>query len=149
MPLINFRSNSGFTLLESLIVMSVVAIVLLFGIFTLNPLMEWVQKRMFISQLQSDLYHAQSHAINRKERVSIIFSRNDNRYSATGEASGILISRDLKHPVKITGGSLNQLRLHITPEGTINNFGSVNFDLNKQVIVLNFHIGRGRFVVKE
>lgn len=149
MSFLKLRSSDGFTLLESLIVISVVSIVLLFGVFSLNPIMELMQKRMFISQLESDLYYAQSHAINRKERVSIIFSRSDNRYSATGESSGILFNRGLQHSVKISGGSLNQLRLHITPEGTINNFGSVIFDLNNQTIELNFHIGRGRFVVKE
>ncbi|RWR15112.1 competence type IV pilus minor pilin ComGD [Siminovitchia fortis] len=143
------RSNRGFTLLESLIVLTVVSAVLLFGIITVNPAMEWMQKRMFVSQLKADLYHAHSHAINRKERVSVSFSKGDNRYSATGESSGVLFIRDVPHPVKITGGSLSQLRFHITPDGTINHFGVVNFVLDDHPIDLTFHIGRGRFVVKE
>ncbi|GIN96370.1 hypothetical protein J6TS1_22400 [Siminovitchia terrae] len=143
------RSNKGFTLLESLVVLLVVSVVLLFGMITVNPMMEWMQKKMFVSQLRSDLYHAHSHAINRKERVSVSFSRGSSQYSATGDSTGVLFIRDLPPPVKITGGSLKQLRFHITPDGTINNFGIVNFALNDQPIELIFHIGRGRFVVKE
>ncbi len=143
------RSRKGFTLLESLIVLTVVSVVLLLGIITVNPMVDWMKKRMFVSQLQSDLYYAYSHAINRKEKVSISFSRDDNRYSAIGDSSGVLFNRDITHPVKIRGGSLNQLRFHITPDGTINHFGTVNFFLNDQPIDLTIHIGRGRFVVKE
>lgn len=149
MALENLHSNKGFTLLESLIVLSVVSVVLLFGILALNPVMEWMQKRMFVSQLQSDIYQAHSYAINRREKVLFVFSRDDNRYSATGESGGLLFKRDIPPPVKITGGTLNQLWFHITPDGTINHFGYVHFSLNDQVIELSFNIGRGRFVVKE
>lgn len=149
MMLSKIHSKEGFTLIEMLIVLTVVSVVLVFGIFTMKPVMEWMQKRMFISQLQSDLYRAHSYAITRKEKISIVFLQDENRYYAEGESSGILLNRDVQPPVSITGGSLNQLRLHITHDGTINNFGNVDFEVNGQAIELAFHIGRGRFVVKE
>ncbi|MFD1705395.1 competence type IV pilus minor pilin ComGD [Siminovitchia sediminis] len=143
------RSGTGFTLLETLIVLSIVSMVLLFGVITLHPVMGWVQKKMFISQLENDLYHAHAHAMNREDRVIIAFSLSEQQYTAKGESGGLLFARKLHPSVRLTGGTLYRLQLSITPDGTVNHFGNVQFTVHDQPLELAFHIGRGRFIVKE
>lgn len=142
------HSNKGFTIIEMLVVLAVLSAVLFLGIFTFQPIKVWMQKKLFISQLQSDLYHAHSYAINRKERIVLTFPRDNTYYSAVDQSSSVIFIRELSEPIKIAGdGTLT--RFHITPDGTISNFGKVNFLLNKEKIELTVYIGRGRFVVKE
>lgn len=137
--------SRGFTLLELLVVLSVVSVVLSLGTAVLSPLLEWSQKKMFIAQLQSDLFHAHSHAIDKKENVIVTFSKEKNQYEAVAVQGDVLFHRKIK-PATITEGTLS--RFHITPEGNVSNFGKVNFRLNNLKIELTVYIGRGRFSVK-
>lgn len=142
----HIRSVKGFTLLEMLIVLAVVSIMLAVGIAGVKPVMEWVQKQMFITQLESDLYYAHSYAINRKETIVFRFSKEQNVYEA---ASGrkTIIKRKFPDSIKMTGGNLS--RFHITPEGTISYFGTVQFQVNDTAVKLTIYLGRGRFNVKK
>jgi competence protein ComGD len=139
-------NDRGFTLPEMLIVLAVVSIMAAIGVAAVQPALEWTQKRMFISQLESDLYHVQSQAINRKETIVFQFSKEQNQYAAMAGSKTIL-TRELPAPIRMTGGNLS--RFHITPDGTISHFGTVQFQLNGHEMELTIFLGRGRFIVKE
>lgn len=139
------RSLKGFTLLEMLIVLAVISVMLAIGMAGIKPATGWVQKQMFITQLESDLYLAHSYAINRKETIIFRFSKDQNQYEAAS-GSNLIVKRELPANIKMTGGNLT--RFHITPDGTISHFGTVRFQANDSVVELTIYLGRGRFIVK-
>lgn len=140
--------QKGFTMLEMMIVITVLTIILSFSLHTMKSFVETLQKRMFISQLQSDLYYAQSYAINRQEHVVISFSVAKNEYQAiVYNTREPLYRRKIPTPIYLR--EINFLNLTITPEGTVTNFGTVAFALHNQRIKLTIYIGGGRFIVQE
>ncbi|KRG15627.1 competence type IV pilus minor pilin ComGD [Lederbergia galactosidilytica] len=142
------RSNKGFTLLEMLIVLSVLSIVLLFSIFTYQSFSETMQRRLFITQLEADLYYAHAHAINRKVRVQIQFSPSNRQYVVvnTGTKETLL---QRKFPSTIYIQKSNLTSFTINENGNISNFGTINFQQNQHTIKLTFYIGKGRFSIEE
>ncbi len=142
------QSNKGFTLLEIMFVVVVLSVILSIALIQVKPTWDWLQKKMFISQIQSDLYYAHSYAINRKETVVIRISEAKNEYEARASSSNhLLFHRSIPRPIHITQSNLNHF--HLTPQGTISNFGTVQFTSNGQSFKLTFHIGRGRFIVQQ
>ncbi|MBS4176353.1 competence type IV pilus minor pilin ComGD [Lederbergia citrea] len=144
----NGHKENGFTLLEILIVICVMTVLLSFSFFTIKSFSELMQKRAFISQIQSDLYYAHSYALSRRETVTVRFSILSNQYEAiSGHSREIIVQRKIPKPIKLENSNVPSFI--ITPEGNVSNFGTVFFRLNDKRLKLTFFIGRGRFLVQE
>lgn len=144
----NIKSERGFTLLEALIVVAVLTVMLSFSAMMIKPYWEKTQKRIFINQLQADLYYAHSYAVHRNERVDIVFSYANNDYQAILVDTGKpLFKKKIPDPIYLS--EANVYRFRITPDGTISNFGTVIFQAAENKIKLTFFIGRGRFVIDQ
>lgn len=142
------QREQGFTLLELLIVLTVLTIVFSFSVITLGSFADKMKKNLFITQLQSDLYYAHAYAIHQKEPVLVSFSITENMYQANAVGTKkILFQRKL--PPSIYLEKSNLTRFTITSEGTVSNFGTVLFKVHDGSIKLTFYIGRGRFSVQE
>ena len=140
------KLEDGFTMLEVLIVMSVLTVLLSFSVIKLQPIWETMQKKMFITKLQADLYYAHSYAMNRKESVTVSFPRGNNEYQAISSKE-LLFKRQIPSPIILAATNLNSIV--ITAEGNVSNFGSMTFQMNDRKITMTFYIGRGRFLSKE
>ena len=140
--------QDGFTLLEAMVVISVLTVSLSLAVHTFKPLWAKVNKKMFITKLEADLYYAHSYAISRKERVNVTISRLNNEYSAMDAGTGKYLYRR-KLSVSNRIAETNIPRYTITPDGNISPFGTVVFQSGEVQIKLTTHIGRGRFVVSE
>ncbi|MBS4209610.1 competence type IV pilus minor pilin ComGD [Bacillus sp. FJAT-50079] len=144
-----FKRNNrqdGFTLIEMLVVISVLTILLSFSLFSFKHFHDWMQRELFITQLQSDLYYAQAFAINRKESVHVKFLKEENQYEAVAQSGELLLKRKIRTPIYIS--ELSVLSYTITSEGTVSHFGTVTFKHQDHSIQLTFYIGRGRFNVR-
>ncbi|MFK4997675.1 competence type IV pilus minor pilin ComGD [Bacillus sp. N9] len=135
------NQQDGFTLVEMLIVISVLTILLSFSLFSFKHFSDWMQRELFITQLQSDLYYAQAYAINRKESVHVKFLKKENQYEAVAQSGELLLNRKIRAPIYIS--ELSVVRYTITPEGTVSHFGTVTFKHQEHTIQLTFYIGRG------
>ncbi|MDQ0342204.1 competence protein ComGD [Lederbergia wuyishanensis] len=142
------KNQNGFTLLETLIVISVTTIILSFSFFTLKTFATLMQKNMFLNQLQSDLYLAHSYAINREETVTFRFSRISQQYEAVSkDANKAIINKKLPYSIRIEESNLPSF--NITPDGNVSNFGTMLLNVNGKYVKITFYIGRGRFLVEE
>lgn len=86
--------SSGFTLLEVLIVVVIIAI----AAMTVIPMMSSaasVQIRSAANMIGADLEYAKSMAISRGERYSVVFDKNTESYSIRDQNGAIIA-----HPVK-------------------------------------------------
>ncbi len=135
-------------MLEVLIVISVLTVLLSFSVIKLQPIWETMQKKMFITKLQADLYYAHSYAMNRKESVTVSFPIGNNEYQAiSGKSKELLFKRQIPSPIFLAATNLNSIV--ITAEGNVSNFGTMTFQMNDRKFTMTFYIGRGRFLVKE
>ncbi|GIN55769.1 competence protein ComGD [Lederbergia ruris] len=143
-----FRSSKGFTLLEMLIVLSVVSIILLFSIFTYQSFSDMIQKKLFITQLEADLYYAHAYAVNRREKVQVQFSPIKKEYKVTDlHSSETLLQRSFPSTIYIQESNIASFV--INADGNVSNFGTIIFRQNQHAIKLKFYIGKGRFIIEE
>ena len=142
------KGSKGFTLIETLIVLSVATLMLSFSIITINTFTVYMEKKMFIDQIQTDLYYAHAVAVGRKETLTVRFSPSGQRYEVVLRSKGkTIIEKRLPSSIYIESSNLPSFT--ITPDGTVSNFGKVTFRQNDRVFELNFSIGRGRFYIQE
>ncbi|MCR2820383.1 competence type IV pilus minor pilin ComGD [Lederbergia panacisoli] len=142
------KNNKGFTLLEVLIVISVMTIIFSFSFFTLKSFWVMMQKNMFLNQLQSDIYFGHSYALNQKETIIFRFSRINQQYEAVmRDTNKVIIKRKLPASIRIVETNLPSFA--ITPEGNVSNFGTMVISVNDKRMKITFYIGRGRFLIEE
>ncbi|MBS4173453.1 competence type IV pilus minor pilin ComGD [Bacillus sp. FJAT-49736] len=140
--------NKGFTMVEVLIVLLLFTIFLSFSMAIFKPLKNAMEKKLIISQLEADLYYAQTYAVNRQEPVSVQFYPMDNRYVMKAGKGKVIVNRLWTSSVTLmNGGTFNSFT--ILPDGNISKFGKLSFQINGRTFSLIFNIGRGRFRVQE
>ncbi|MCA1058140.1 prepilin-type N-terminal cleavage/methylation domain-containing protein [Rossellomorea aquimaris] len=140
--------EAGYTLIEMLIVLFIFTILLSWVGFSVLPLKSHIEKDLFISQLESDLYQIQSYSIHHQTPIFLTFYPFTNKYVAkTGERQTI-VSRDLPVGIQmISNNSLEEITFY--PNGNTSRFGRVNFQMGDITMHLIFQIGQGRFYVQE
>lgn len=142
-----YNKNSGFTLLEVLLAITLMTILLTFTFFTFQKFSHILQKELFLTQLEADLYYAHAYAINHGESVIVRFKRLNNEYEAINNVTReIIFLRKL--PTSIIIDRTNLDYFVITPRGTVSRFGTVYFRINDEEIKVTFQIGRGRFKIE-
>ncbi|QQZ10872.1 competence type IV pilus minor pilin ComGD [Heyndrickxia vini] len=142
------KDNRGFTLIEVLVVLIVLSIFIGLGFTRMKPIWRSLEKGMFISQMEADLYFVQAYAVNRHESVVVQFYPFNDRYIATSVTSNSkILDRTLPTSIDMMNGSFTSYT--ITPDGNINKFGTLKFKHSEKELKLIFNIGRGRFRIEE
>ncbi|PLS01745.1 competence type IV pilus minor pilin ComGD [Neobacillus cucumis] len=143
------RNQKGFTLIESLLVLSIFIVISSITVFSLQPQHSVLEDENFISQLSADLLYAQQYAIAHQDEVSVMFMSNQFKYYMVPKAdSQPIVERDYSTNISLTEGSL-PLAFRFLPDGNINKFGSFFIQTKIKQYRLTFLIGKGRFYVTE
>ncbi|WP_160721651.1 competence type IV pilus minor pilin ComGD [Bacillus sp. USDA818B3_A] len=143
------RSQNGFTLIESLLVLSIFMIISSITVFSLQPQDEVLQDEAFISQLKADLLYSQQYAISHQDEISIVFVPNQYiYYGITKGDKPPIVERSYPTSIYLTEGSL-PLYFKFLPDGNVNKFGSFYIQTKKKTYRVTFLIGKGRFYVTE
>lgn len=143
------RNQKGFTLVESLLVLSVFMILSLITAFSLQPQHDVLEDRVFISQLSADLLYAQQYAISHQKEVSILIVPSQYKYYMFASAAGTpIVERNYSTNIYLTEGSL-PLNFNFLRDGNVNKFGSFYIQTKKNNYRITFLIGEGRFYVTE
>ncbi|MGN7402260.1 competence type IV pilus minor pilin ComGD [Cytobacillus praedii] len=141
------NSESGFTLLESLFVLSVFLIIASASAILLKSQFLSLEKQQFISQLKSDLLYGQQYAMSNQILVTVhILPEENYYYLREGHNKGFLIERAIPAAITIMEGTM-KLFFQFHPDGNINRFGTFIIIVDKVRYKMTFLIGKGRFYV--
>jgi competence protein ComGD len=140
-------NSKGFTLIETLLVLSIVFIISSVTIFHYHPHKNTSFDKLFIYQLQSDLYFAQQYAISHQNEVTVHIDQLNNYYIISEDAKPI-IKRVFTSNVTWDKGSL-LLTFRFLLDGNTNKAGVLFFTINQRTYKLTILLGKGRFYVVE
>jgi competence protein ComGD len=142
-------NQKGFTLIESLLVLSIFMIISSVTVFSLKPQHSVIEDEVFLTQLKADLYYAQQYAISHQHEVSVVFMPNEYKYymSLRPELPRI-IERKYSTSFFLREGTI-PLYFKFLNDGNVNKFGSFYIQTKNKSYRLTFLIGKGRFYVAE
>jgi len=142
-------TEKGFTLIESLLVLSIFLTISSVTVITIKPQYEGREAEKFFTQLRADILYGQQYAISHQEEVTVIFSALDHYYYLrTSYNLQPFIKRYYSENITVSPGSL-PLDFTFSPSGMINKFGSLLIKSGSRYYRLTFQIGEGRFYVVE
>ncbi|WP_071395739.1 competence type IV pilus minor pilin ComGD [Bacillus tuaregi] len=148
--------QSGFTLIEILIVLSIFLIISSITSIFLKPQYLWYEKERFFSQFKADILYTQQYAISHQKQLSLHIFPKEKRYTVKEKTTGkSVIERELPQSIQIEKGTLATpglayMIIEFSPNGRLNRFGNFYFLVDYERYKITFQIGAGRFyVVKE
>lgn len=143
------NQQKGFTLIESLLVLSVFMIVSSITAFSLKPQHFLIDDNVFLTELKADLLYSQQYAISHHCEVSVMFTENQYEYSIyTRFDLPPIVQRNYSTTIKVYGGSL-PLNFKFLPDGNVSMFGSFFIRTSDKSYRVTVLIGKGRFYVLE
>lgn len=141
------RNQKGFTLIESLVVLSIFLIISSITAFSIKPQYNSATDKAFISQLKADLYYGQQYAIANQMEVKVIFYEHEHIYLiSTGSKQ--LVKRNHSPTITVTQGTI-QLVFKFNSNGNVDRFGTLYIRTQQKNYRLTLLIGKGRFYVME
>lgn len=139
----------AFTLLETLIVLSMISLMLIFTSFRPSGhLTEEIESRLFFEEVLSRLKLSQQQAIVQNKNISINFSVGTQSFFIQDRTVGQLIyTSELPDHIILTRG--NQFLYY--PQGRVSNFNTVVFQNTRtgRLISLVFQLGNGQFELQQ
>lgn len=143
-------NNHGFTLIEMLIVLTVVAVISAVAIPSVQGVVAERQLRYFLEQFTNDMLYAQQYAMTRKKTVSVVFDYGECRYRITegGTAGKELVYRFFPSPFQLQPTTL-QSPLSFFANGNVNKAGTILVTYGKKIYKIVFLLGKGRFYAQK
>ncbi|MDQ0183751.1 competence type IV pilus minor pilin ComGD [Cytobacillus kochii] len=138
--------QSGFTLIESLIVWSVFSVILFITAISMQHQFEEYDNQAFFAKLEGDLLYAQQYAIVNQTTVSVYFLPDEHEYIFSN-GRNIFFRQKYSEDYFITSGTM-PLHFKFLNTGKINRFGYLQIKSSLKQYKFVFQIGRGRFYVE-
>jgi competence protein ComGD len=146
-------NQSGFTLIESIIVLSIFLLIASLSVYLIKPHYLLFEKERFISLFKSDILFSQQYAISQQKRLFVHINLDENYYYVQDkETTERIIDREIPISVKVEQGTLGKrdIEFEILPDGGTTKFGTFFFAVEQDRYRVVFQIGAGRFyVIKE
>ncbi|MBU9724194.1 MULTISPECIES: competence type IV pilus minor pilin ComGD [Bacillaceae] len=145
----NKRFNQmGYTLLETIIVMSLLSTILLitFPLLTRDTVNN--QPAFFFEQLEKDLYEAQMLSMTDGLQIRVFFNQAAGEYTIR-DGTNIIEKRIMPKGMNVFSGTLDFRNIRFIPNGRIWASGTINFIYKGRSYMLVFQFLRGRFYVQE
>ncbi|MET1014474.1 MAG: competence type IV pilus minor pilin ComGD [Paenisporosarcina sp.] len=142
------NNNRGYTLLEVLLVLSMVAIMTMCVIFISNSYLEKKAFLLFMNQFKLDVYHMQNYSIEKNTQTELVFGNKGTTYTTRKSFFEPIIQRSLPKGIKLsTKSTLTSIAFN--PNGSIVNFGTLTFETPDDVKMVRIYIGKGKMTVEE
>ncbi|MEH7309264.1 competence type IV pilus minor pilin ComGD [Neobacillus drentensis] len=143
------NNQNGFTLIESLLVLSIFMIISSITVFSLKPQHSVLEDEAFLTQLKADLYYSQQYAISHQHEVSVVFLPAQYRYYMLLRPDlPPIVMRNYSTNIYLTEGSI-PLYFKFLNDGNVNQFGTFLIQTKNKNYQMTVLIGKGRFYVKE
>jgi competence protein ComGD len=140
--------QGGFTLVESLLVLSIFLILTSVTALSLRPQNLFLSDHTFITQLQADLLYGQQFAISHQCEVFFKLTENSEYTIYYRFDRPPLVTRPYSSEVQFYPGTL-PLSFKFLSDGNISQFGSFSIKTCCKQYRITFLIGKGRFYVSE
>ncbi|MBV7507463.1 prepilin-type N-terminal cleavage/methylation domain-containing protein [Bacillus sp. sid0103] len=143
------NNQNGFTLIESLLVLSIFMIISSITVFSLKPQHSILEDEAFLTQLKADLYYSQQYAISHQHEVSVVFLPAQYRYYMLLRPDlPPIVMRNYSTNIYLAEGSI-PLYFKFLNDGNVNQFGTFLIQTKNKNYQMTVLIGKGRFYVKE
>ena len=143
------NNQKGFTLIESLLVLTIFMIISSITAFSLKPQYFMIDDNVFLTQLQTDLLYAQQYAISHQSEVTIMFTEDQYKYSIYNHFNlPPLVERNYSTKINVYGGTL-PLIFKFLSNGNVSKFGTFFIKTSDKTYRVTILIGKGRFYVLE
>lgn len=143
------NDQNGFTLIESLLVLSIFMIISSITVFSLKPQYSVLEDEAFLTQLKADLYYSQQYAISHQHEVSVVILPAQYKYYMVLRPDlPPIIMRNYSTNIYLAEGSI-PFYFKFLSDGNVNQFGSFLIQTKNKKYQMTFLIGKGRFYVKE
>lgn len=139
--------EKGFTLIETLLVLSIVMVMTTSIIYVTSSKMEEVEEKRFFRQFHLDMQRLQSIAIGEYKYTYVNFVENGSKYVAKSANVTLFEYKVPKHMRLSMDSYLKGIAFH--PNGTVSQFGSFLFETKKGNKTVTVYIGRGRLSYEE
>jgi competence protein ComGD len=143
----HLHNQKGFTLVESLVVLSIFMILSSITVFSIKPQYNSASDRAFISQLKADIYYGQQYAIAKQMEVRVAFLEQEHIYVIVA-GNNRIIERKHSPEIRVSQGTI-QLYFIFNPNGNVDRFGTLYIRTPQKNYRLTLLIGKGRFYVIE
>ncbi|HET7579761.1 MAG TPA: competence type IV pilus minor pilin ComGD [Bacillales bacterium] len=140
------HKEGGFTLIETLIVLFIIAAVTSIVFVSFRSLHTHKQTQYFLEQLKKDLYFAQAFALSHDREVDLTFKPQKHLYTVT-DGSATIFKRTYDGRIKINSNFGRTVEFN--SNGNIARFGTLHIQTRTGRFRVVFHIGKGRFYVKK
>jgi len=139
----NQKNSDGFTLVELLVVLSIIMLLLVFPIIQVRKIEEEQKLILFLQMLQNDIFLAQRNAAVHQLPTRIIFSNGcyvieDNLLNPP------ILKRTFDTELTITYLSL-KAPLRFNQDGNISSSGTISITYKNSKYIVTFYLGSGRF----
>ncbi|GGI11222.1 competence type IV pilus minor pilin ComGD [Gottfriedia solisilvae] len=140
----NFQKNSdGFTLVELLVVLSIIMLLMVFPIIQVKKIEEEQKIILFLQMLQNDIFLAQRNAAVHQLPTRIIFS-NGSYIIEDNLLNPPILKRTFDSELIITYLSL-KAPLRFNLDGNISTSGTISITYKNSKYIVTFYLGSGRF----
>ncbi|HSO57194.1 MAG TPA: prepilin-type N-terminal cleavage/methylation domain-containing protein [Paenisporosarcina sp.] len=142
-----FRDNRGYSLVELLLVLSIVLIISSSAVYFNNRYIENRTFELFYNQLKLDVAHIQMIALSEERYMKLIFETGGSRYVGRKSLFDSVFARELPPGYRWSSSStLNEIAFH--PNGTLVKFGTMAFITPDGIKTVRVFIGKGRMTLE-
>lgn len=143
------HNQNGFTLLEALLVLSIVSVMSLVLITNIVPIYHKKVIEIFLDQFEKDMLLAQQYAIVHEEPVYILFNGDQFQYSLeVNDLATPLLKRNYHPEISLEGGTLTNRVTYIS-NGSIQKSGAMYISYKNRKYKVIFYLGKGRIRIEE
>lgn len=141
----HIKHQSGYTLFELIIVISLFSIILLIVIPSYHSLSQKHKTDHFFEQLQEDIYYTQMIALSRGKPMMLDFITTLSQYRILVHNQTI-VKREYPHDIIVERGTL-ETKIEFNPNGNIRKAGTIFIKTDKGKYKMTFQLGKGRFEI--
>lgn len=143
----NRQKQGGFSLIEMLVVLSIVMVVTSITFLQLRPLVNQKHIDQFFEQFTDDIHLAQIYAIGHGKSVQVVFIESEPAYKIVADGK-VLVRKTLPQLFRLKTASLGG-QVFFRSNGGISKSGTLNIYYGNRAFKIVFLLGEGRFYVSE
>jgi len=141
------NKENGFTLLEVLLVLSILGVMLLIVIPLNTLVLENEKEKQFIREFSSDMLFMQSYSRSILAQIRYSYDPEKHKYTIYKDFGKPLVEKYLPNGWDIKMRSFNNVQFN--HHGSISELGTMILNTNRHTYKFIFSLGKGRFRIEK